>query len=212
MFYLIIFQFSYLFRDLFLKIAISLSNLSFLTKWIATVHCFFQYSLWYWQFSWMLLKIVHFGIHSNGFQNCPNAIRTITVWHLMNIDGKPFNLQPKLHIRWMENPPCKIILTWKVSVIQISISLGANNCGQMTYILLIFFFKDCIPSKIWLLIRHGTRLPTANGLKRFSEMEKVHFQNKFDRSSKSMGEFLHIFSFVMKSLRMLPNWRNHHYV
>lgn len=43
------------------------------------------------------------------------------------------------------------------------------------YIFIII--KDCIPSKIWLLIRHGTRLPTAKGLKRFSEMEKV--RNKF---------------------------------
>lgn len=32
---------------------------------------------------------------------------------------------------------------------------------------------DCTPSKIWLLIRHGTRLPTTGGLERFSKMEKV---------------------------------------
>lgn len=40
-------------------------------------------------------------------------------------------------------------------------------------VLFLFNNLDCTPSKIWLLIRHGTRLPTAKGIKRFSEMEKV---------------------------------------
>lgn len=36
------------------------------------------------------------------------------------------------------------------------------------------YFIDCKPSKIWLLIRHGTRLPTVKGIKIFREMEKVY--------------------------------------
>lgn len=32
---------------------------------------------------------------------------------------------------------------------------------------------DCEPSKIFLLIRHGTRLPTSKDIRRFSQMEQV---------------------------------------
>lgn len=63
--------------------------------------------------------------------------------------------------------------------------------------------SDCKPIKIWLLIRHGTRLPTRNGLKRFSEMEKV-MNHKISLLNQTIKKSVDIFSFVMKSLKILP--------
>lgn len=57
------------------------------------------------------------------------------------------------------------------------------------YTKLLLNHLDCKPSKIWLLIRHGTRLPTANGIKRFSEMETViTYRNYFAKTNEKFNE------------------------
>lgn len=39
-----------------------------------------------------------------------------------------------------------------------------------------YLVPNCSPTKIWLLIRHGTSLPEANSLNRFIELEDVCYR------------------------------------
>lgn len=64
---------------------------------------------------------------------------------------------------------------------------------------------DCEPSNIWLLIRHGTRLPTANGIQRLSKMEKVNIINCAYQISAALKRITVFSSSVMKLLQTQPN-------
>ncbi|XP_031618131.1 multiple inositol polyphosphate phosphatase 1-like [Contarinia nasturtii] len=64
-----------------------------------------------------------------------------------------------------------------------------------------FEIEDCTPSNVWLLIRHGTRLTTAKGIKRFSQMEK--FRDEIVKNAEKLPNL----PLCQEDWKLLKSWK-----